>query len=974
MSAHRTDALTENDFFAGRDDELMAVRNLLTRLAAGAGAALLVEGEQGIGKSALLGRVLGGAGAGFRVAWGTTDEFGQQIPLLLIRESLDGARLACRCAAGVACNPGTSVYRSAARYESAAAGSVVTGALPSGDPVRAEAERLLAEVERLCAESAVVLVAEDLQWADEASLLVWQRLARAVGQLPLLLAGTYRPVPEREQVGRLRGEVLARGGTVLSLGPLPPEHVSGLVAHVVGARPGPRLAEEVRAAGGNPLYVRELADALVREGRVAVDAGTAELVAQAPWVRVPAPLGAVIAERLSALPEETVTALRWGAALGPEFRLTDLETVTGRSGADLAGVLGAAVAGGVVTEAGGKLAFRHALIRRQLYEGVPPARLLHSQAARALAEAGAPKEQVAAQLALAPDQAAEWVREWLAGALPVLAYRMPQVTGELLRGVIAVLPDSDPRWEPLQAGLVTVAFLLGRYDEVQRSGRRLLARTRNQERTAEITWLVACSLLREGRHEEAITALKSVVFRPDVNETWSGRLHALRALVLPMTGRLEEAVRVAARVLAEEKRITDPFAAGYALYALSLVSLLGRDLASALNWMDRALAVIGDSDETTDLRLMLLASGVAALGLLDRPDEAIEAAGEALVIAERAGTSRLTVIRCTLAHQLFEGGRWDDALAELESALDSDPGADSALAHGLIALIAGYRDDGDAAERHLDAVPEHGSGTAASASNGHYLHLARAVAAERAGRSGTATAVLAACLTPDAAVSTPARHLVLPALVRLALAAGDVDTAAAATRVATNEAECEPLPVKDAVAGHCRGLLTGDPAPVLAAAAYHGSAGRPLRRAEALTDAAVLLASRGDAVSARDCFDEAIGLYRGMEAQWAIRNASARLRGYGIRPRKHGYRPRPASGWESLTPTETKVARLIADGRSNPEIAAELFISRTTVQFHVSHILAKFGARSRLEVAASAAGNGERRGERSLAPPATRPR
>ncbi len=190
---------------------------------------------------------------------------------------------------------------------------------------------------------------------------------------------------------------------------------------------GPRLAQEVRAAGGNPLYVRELADALVREGKVAVDAGVAELAA--PPSRVPALLRVMIAERLSALPEETVTALRWATLLGPEFRLTDLELVTGRSIADLPGVLGAAVAGGVVTEAGGKLAFRHALIRRQLYEGVPPARLLHSQAARALAEAGAPKEQVAAQLALAPDQAAEWVREWLAGALPVLAYRMPQVTG-----------------------------------------------------------------------------------------------------------------------------------------------------------------------------------------------------------------------------------------------------------------------------------------------------------------------------------------------------------------------------------------------------------------------------------------------------------------------------------------------------------------------------------------------------------------
>ena len=95
---------------------------------------------------------------------------------------------------------------------------------------------------------------------------------------------------------------------------------------------------------------------------------------------------------------------------------------------------------------------------------------------------------------------------------------------------------------------------------------------------------------------------------------------------------------------------------------------------------------------------MLLANRVGALGLLDRHDEAIGAAGQALVVAERAGTSRLAVIRCTLAYQHFEAGQWDDALAELEPAAGSGLGAGSSLAHGLIALIAGDRDDGDVAE------------------------------------------------------------------------------------------------------------------------------------------------------------------------------------------------------------------------------------------------------------------------------------
>jgi DNA-binding CsgD family transcriptional regulator len=934
MSAPQSQSLAETEFFTGREGELTVLRNLLTMLADGVGGVVLVEGEQGVGKSALLRHAFGdAAGLGFRLARGTADEIGQRIPLLLIRECLGGAQLA----------RADAVYRGPA-----------AGPFPSGDPVLAEMERLTAEVERACAEAPVVLVAEDLQWADEASLLMWERLAQAVAQLPLLLAGTYRPVLAREEAGRLRRGLLKSGGTVISLGPLPPEHLPGLVAHVVGAHPGPRLADEVRAAGGNPLYVREFADALVREGKITFGAGLAELAAEPGQTRVPASLEAAIAARLSALPAETKTALRWAAVLGQEFGVADLAVVTGESAADLAGPLDPAVATGVITSSGSKLAFRHGLVRQQLYDGVPPARLLHSQAARALAEAKAPPEQVAAHLALAAGETADWMREWLAGALPVLAYRMPRVASQLLQDAIAAMPDSDPHWAVLQAGRARVAFLLGQYDEVQEAGRQLLARTRDADGGAEVAWLMAYSLLRAGNPAAAITALESATAMPGVRELWLARLRALQTLMLTMTRRMDEAAEVAGRVLADEQRIADPFATAYVLHALSQASFVGRDLSTALQRIDQALALIGDADQTTDLRLMLLANRVAALGLLDRHEEATGAAGQALIVAERAGTSRLAVLRCTLAHQLFEAGQWEDALAELEPAAEAELGVGSSLAHGLMALIAGYRDDGERAEEHLGAVPEPQIGAAAAAANSHYLYLARAVAAERAGQPGAAVAALAECLAPGAAMRMPARHILLPALVRLALAVGDADTAEAAARAAAEEAERESLPLKSAVAAHCRGLLTHDPALVLGAAAYHESAGRPLRRAESLADAAALLASRGDTASARQSFDEALGLFRGLGAEWATRATTARLSGYGIRPRSSGHRRRPAHGWESLTPTEEKVARLVADGRTNSEIAATMFLSSATVRTHVSHILAKFGARSRLEIAASA--------------------
>jgi len=123
-----------------------------------------------------------------------------------------------------------------------------------------------------------------------------------------------------------------------------------------------------------------------------------------------------------------------------------------------------------------------------------------------------------------------------------------------------------------------------------------------------------------------------------------------------------------------------------------------------------------------------------------------------------------------------------------------------------------------------------------------------------------------------------------------------------------------------------------------------------LYRAQALEDAAVLTAQRGELATAEQYLAEAIGVYARLGAAWDVERTGARLRPYGLRPARAAFRGRPASGWEALTPTEVRVAYLVADGRSNPDVAAALFLSRNTVQTHVSHILAKLGARSRAEI------------------------
>ena len=92
-------------------------------------------------------------------------------------------------------------------------------------------------------------------------------------------------------------------------------------------------------------------------------------------------------------------------------------------------------------------------------------------------------------------------------------------------------------------------------------------------------------------------------------------------------------------------------------------------------------------------------------------------------------------------------------------------------------------------------------------------------------------------------------------------------------------------------------------------------------------------------------------IYWELGADWSLRRAHTRLRPFGVRPRTRTRRPRGAVGWEALSPAELAVAHLVAEGRSNREIAAELFLARGTVESHVSHILGKLGAHSRIAIA-----------------------
>ena len=858
------------DKLVGRGGELALLAGLVAGLSAGVGGVVLVEGEQGIGKSSVLRAGLAGAGAaGCRVLWGAADELGQRFPLQLMMECIGSAA------------------------EPQQVGGLLTGrgGVMSGDPVLAGVERLLAVVDRLCATSPVVLVAEDLQWADEVSVLVWSRLCQAVGQLPLLLAGSWRPGTGRTDLGRLRRGATSHGGRVLELGPLPDADVAELVVDLVGGRPGQRLGEFIGRAGGNPLYARELADGLLRDGQVRLAAGVAELADQLARAPVPISLTAVIGERLDVLADDVVAALRWAAVLGAEFSVSDLEVVSGRSAGDLIGVVDAAFSGGVVAEAGPRLRFRHGLIREVLYERMPAGlrAALHVQAARALGGAGAGPGRVAAQLAAAqhiPGTDLEpWVVEWLAAAAPELTYLAPAVAADLIREVLAQLPQADARREDLEASLVTVAFLLLRHDEVERVGRRLLTAARDPDRVAEMTWLVGYTFMRTGRGAEASLTVRAALGRAGLSQAWTARLTALNALIQVVTRLPDPGTSMFDDALAMAERSGDRIAIGYALHVLSIRSIMRRSTAGTLDLTSRGLAVIGGDIQASDLRLLMLANRVSVLGELDRRAEAIESAREALVLAEQAGTPRLAIARHALANQYLHFGQWDDALAEIDLAVGL-PGPDylPLLVHGLIALIAAHRQDWQTAEDHLSGMPDRSGIRADAVSNAHYILLARALLAERSGDYGRAVGVLSIAIDPDVAHLMTTRLVLLPALARAAVELADDATLAAAAAAAQQEADREQVPIRAAVADLCRGFLTGDPAPVLAAADYFGAAGRTLDHGLALEDAAVLAARRGDPAAARRALGAAVAAYQVLGAEWDIERAGARLRPFESGP------------------------------------------------------------------------------------------
>ena len=208
---------------------------LIKQVSRGRGGSVLIEGEPGIGKSALVrAAVEEAAEVGCQVFWGTGDELGQALPLLPF---LDGLRVREPSA-----NPRRDTIVRLLRGEG--------GADRGADVLAVLAEQLLALVAEQCAVRPVILVIDDLQWADPASITLWERLARSARLMPLLLIGTMRPVPQRDDLLALRR--VAGDAARLELTALSDAAVADLVAVLAGGTPDSGLLRLANGAAGQP--------------------------------------------------------------------------------------------------------------------------------------------------------------------------------------------------------------------------------------------------------------------------------------------------------------------------------------------------------------------------------------------------------------------------------------------------------------------------------------------------------------------------------------------------------------------------------------------------------------------------------------------------------------------------------------------------------------------------------------------------
>jgi DNA-binding NarL/FixJ family response regulator len=905
----------------GREQELGSVYAFLDRPVAGP-AGFVLEGEPGIGKSTLwLAAVAAAREQGLLVLSSRPAEAERRLPHVGLADLFDDVLEEVLPALPT---PRRRALEVALLVEGPAGGKADPRALGMG---------VRTALQLLAANRRVLVAIDDVQWLDAGSAGALAFALRRLDDANVLLLLARRTGGKRSPAP-LENVLSDRAVQRLALGPLSVGALHGLLQQRLGrtfARP--TLLRLHETAGGNPFYALELARSLERAAAV---------------ILVPETLADLVRRRLAALSEETRAALLAVAALGRPSR-------TAAAAAGITeGELAPALAADVIEVVGDEIRFTHPLLSSTVYGDAAPdeRRELHRRLASVVDEPVSRARHLALGHDL-PDKAiAQSLEEAATLARARGAVAAAAELGELAAQMTPSERGDDERRRFLAAARDHVAS--GATDRALALAQDALERAASPLARAE-----ALALLSEihARAGGAGGARAAVAYGREALAQRSGRpevellVHEVLSSSLLQTEGATAAETHALAAVELAEALGKPTLVARAVAQLADARLAAGEK-GALALAARAVAEAQSVREPATIIFATQVHGAALLSL-GRLDEAREVLQESYRWAAAHDESEIVSLCALFATLELRTGRWAHArdyaqrMRDLASQIHP-AGHEAERGFGMLALVSTHRGDEPRARAYAAqalANVEGGGWSAGVRSVRSTLGLLESWAGKPLAAVEHFAAVeaelRAAGLRGPSLGYRPGEHV--EALLEL----GEIDAAvevlerweADAARVDNAWELAEAMRSRGLVAA-ARGDLDEAHAALEAAVAKHEETGDPLGRARALLALGLVSRRKRQKRAARQAIDEALAGFEALGARGWAAKARRELGRIGGRTRTEG-----------LTPAELRVAALVAEGRTNREVAAALVLGERTVETHLSHIYAKLGVRSRAELA-----------------------
>jgi DNA-binding NarL/FixJ family response regulator len=953
------------EHLVGRAETCGVFDDALAGLDSGRSAALALVGEPGIGKTRLLAELAARAdGRGQLVLYGSASELERDLPFWVFVDALDEYVQGLEPPRLEALEDDVRtelahVLPSLSRFETARG--------PAFQHERYRSHRAVRELlERLTATKPLVLVLDDLHWADSASVELLGALLRRPPAAAVLVALAVRPrqAPERVTSALERAH---RAGTLLrvEVGALTRGEARELLGEAVDDAAAAALYEE---SGGNPFYLEQLARSPALERTAGVsDLSPADL-------DVPPAVAAALAEELALLSDGARLVLEGAAVAGDPFEPELAAAAAATSEASALEALDELLKLDLVreTEVPRRFRFRHPLVRRAVYESTPGGWRLgaHERSAETLTARGASTVERAHHVERSARQGDAAAVATLREAGDAVAQRAPASAATWFGHALRLLPDAAPAEARVELLLSRARALVatGQFADGHSALLDSIGLVPADSVALRVRLTTACAGVEHllGRHEQAHARLASAV---DSLRDPASREAAALMIELAMDGffRMDyELMREwAERALSTARPLGDRPLVAAAVAVLAFANATSGATPEAEAHRSEAAALVADlDDDELALRLDAAANLAGAELYLDRYEDAEAHAERAISVGRATRQSEFIPLPYSILGQVkLLRGQLAEAGELLDNAVEGArlSGNVQALAGNLgnrsfAALAAG--DVGMALATAQECV-ELTSGLDQSLVCAAGVALAAALL--ETGDPGRAVDSLIASSGGDELPLIPGvwRAKWLELLTRCWLALGRRSEAARAAASAQSTAAALRLRMAASMGDRAAAAVALDAGDsdlaakrALAAAAAADEVGAPVEAALARTLAGRALAQAGQPERAVTELKHAASELHACGALRYRGAAELELRGLGHRIYR---RTRPGTldgtGVEALTERELQVARLVVDRRTNPEIAEALFLSPKTVETHMRNIFRKLDVSSRVEVA-----------------------